>query len=323
MATFVPILEAPGVQRVGRFGWKDQHASLLSFAGDAYLNEMGITNRLQPKEVTTVSNPPVTPSSQPDPNKVTEPNSLPDPADGNREDIDHFARFMRAMKVPPRDASKDSPIVMRGSALFQSIGCAKCHQATMVTLPAGTAINGGTFVVTSALGDKTIHPYSDFLLHNVGTGDGIPIAPVEHFGEPRAKQLMANDARLLNMAPQRMMDPLALGPSDKPAMGARATPSNARAFAAQAQCDAKARWREDKTPEGSQFYRSMQCTANRLRTPPLWGLHMRTRFMHDGQSTQLTDAIERHKVEAAGVVAKFKKLRAADKTALIAFLRSL
>ena len=42
----VPVLEAPGQTRVGRFGWKDQHSSLLSFIGDAYLNEMGVTNRL-------------------------------------------------------------------------------------------------------------------------------------------------------------------------------------------------------------------------------------------------------------------------------------
>jgi len=43
----VPIVEALGQMSVGRFGRKDQHASLLSFAGDAYLNEKGITNRLQ------------------------------------------------------------------------------------------------------------------------------------------------------------------------------------------------------------------------------------------------------------------------------------
>jgi len=30
-----------------------------------------------------------------------------------------------------------------------------------------------TFTVPPALGGKTIHPYSDFLLHNIGTGDGI------------------------------------------------------------------------------------------------------------------------------------------------------
>src|SRR4051812_12456463 len=50
----VPILEAPGRTGVGRFGWKDQDPSILSFAGDAYLNEMGVTNRLKPMDVTSV-----------------------------------------------------------------------------------------------------------------------------------------------------------------------------------------------------------------------------------------------------------------------------
>ena len=76
---------------MGRFGWKGQHANLLSFAGDAYLNEMGITNKLFPDEVTLLCN------------TASEPNDTPGP-DG-LEDIDHFARFMRAMKAPPRDAA--------------------------------------------------------------------------------------------------------------------------------------------------------------------------------------------------------------------------
>ena len=42
--TNVPVVEANNALRVGRFGWKAQHASLQSFSGDAYLNEMGITN---------------------------------------------------------------------------------------------------------------------------------------------------------------------------------------------------------------------------------------------------------------------------------------
>src|SRR5271154_6948438 len=84
-----PIVEAPGQMGVGRFGWKDQHASLLSFAGDAYLNEMGITNRLQPDEVTKICN------------TAPEPNDTPD-ADG-LSDIDHFARFIRSTKAPARD----------------------------------------------------------------------------------------------------------------------------------------------------------------------------------------------------------------------------
>jgi hypothetical protein len=58
-------------------GWKDQHASQLSFAGDAYLNEMGITNRLQPTEITTLCD------------TVKDPEDTPG-ADG-LADIDHFA----------------------------------------------------------------------------------------------------------------------------------------------------------------------------------------------------------------------------------------
>ena len=50
----VPVLEANGRKRVGRFGWKNQHASLLSFSGDAYLNEIGITNFLVPDENTSL-----------------------------------------------------------------------------------------------------------------------------------------------------------------------------------------------------------------------------------------------------------------------------
>src|ERR1700682_1151676 len=87
---YVPIVEAPGQMGVGRFGWKNQHASLLSFSGDAYLNEMGITNRLQPNEVTNLCN------------SASEPNDTPG-TDG-LSDIDRFARFIRATKAPARDS---------------------------------------------------------------------------------------------------------------------------------------------------------------------------------------------------------------------------
>jgi CxxC motif-containing protein (DUF1111 family) len=166
---YVPIVEAPGQTGVGRFGWKDQQASLLSFSGDAYLNEMGITNRLQPDEVTKLCN------------TVQEPNDTPGP-DG-LADIDHFARFIRATKAPARDLQlADSPLVKKGSDVFEKTGCATCHLPSMTTAPAGTKINGGTFTIPPALGGVTFHPYGDFLLHNVGTGDGIVMAMEEHYG---------------------------------------------------------------------------------------------------------------------------------------------
>jgi len=168
-ALWVPILEAPGHTALGRFGWKDQHASLLSFAGDAYVNEMGLTSRLFPDEVTDLCN------------TADEPNNKPDST--GLEDIDRFARFMRATKAPARDrVLATTPQAMRGSVLFDSIGCALCHVPTLTTVPAGSAINGGTFMVPPALGDKVFHPFGDFLLHDVGTGDGIAVAMQEHYG---------------------------------------------------------------------------------------------------------------------------------------------
>ncbi len=154
----VPVLEVPGnVTEVGRFGWKDQHASLLSFSGDAYVNEMGITNALFPDEVTTVCQR----------SSVTEPN---DPGAAT-DDIHNFATFMRATKVPPRGPI--TPAVLQGQTIFERIGCAGCHVETMVTAPVGTAIHGGAFVIPDALGGKQFHPFGDFLLHDVGTGDDI------------------------------------------------------------------------------------------------------------------------------------------------------
>jgi CxxC motif-containing protein (DUF1111 family) len=166
----VPILESPGETRVGRFGWKSQHASLLSFSGDAYLNEIGITNRLFPDEVTNLCN------------TVAEPNDKAG-ADG-LADIDRFARFMRATKAPARDAQQAAaPRSKAGETLFAKIGCDICHVATLTTAAPGTVINGGKFTIPDALGSKTFHPYSDFLLHDIGTGDGIVVAMVEHYGK--------------------------------------------------------------------------------------------------------------------------------------------
>ena len=167
---YVPIVESPGVTRVGRFGWKNQQASLLSFSGDAYVNEMGITSRLFPDEVTNLCN------------TVAEPNNQPD-ADG-LADIDHFARFMRATKAPARDAQQaGTAAAKKGEALFAKVGCELCHTSTLRTALPGTTLNGGNFTVPDALGNKTFHPYSDFLLHDIGTGDGIVMGMSEHYGK--------------------------------------------------------------------------------------------------------------------------------------------
>jgi CxxC motif-containing protein (DUF1111 family) len=162
----VPVLEAPGTVRLGRFGWKDQHASLESFSADAYLNEMGITTPLFPDENTSAGN------------SVARFDSVRDPEDDG-VDVVAFANFMRATKAPPR-----GPIdaeVQAGETLFTAVGCASCHVASIITSPPGSVINGGQLIVRPALGNKVIHPYSDYLLHDIGSGDGIPVQPIPEF----------------------------------------------------------------------------------------------------------------------------------------------
>lgn len=189
----VPVLES-GSTRVGRFGWKNQHASLLSFSADAYLNEIGITSRLAPAENTSLGR------------SIFGFDTVPDPED-TENDIDEFATFMRATKVPPRDSAVAATSdATAGSALFDQIGCNICHTRSITTAPAGTVINGGAFVVPAALGSKIIHPFSDFLLHDIGTGDGI----VQNGGQSTANKLRTLPLWGTRTRPRHMHDGAAL-----------------------------------------------------------------------------------------------------------------
>lgn len=157
----VPIYEAGGAKRVGRFGWKNSHASLLSFTAEAMHEEMGLTSPLMPDEVTAFGK------------SLAAYDRAADPeVDMNRLEL--ITKFMRATKAPARlTMIAESPQAKAGESLFASVGCAVCHVSTIKTLPEGSSINGGKFKVPEAMANKLIHPFSDFLLHDVGTGDGI------------------------------------------------------------------------------------------------------------------------------------------------------
>jgi CxxC motif-containing protein (DUF1111 family) len=187
----VPVVEANNTLRIGRFGWKAQHASLLSFSGDAYLNEMGITNPFDgfggrssdAADAGTHENPASTAEGV---INVTFPSPF-DPVEDPEDDGDDvlaFADFMAATRAPGRQNPIPAAAV-RGDPLFTQVGCAVCHTRTLVTAAPGTLINGGAFTVPTALGNKIIHPFSDFALHNIGTGDGI----VQNAGQASANQL--------------------------------------------------------------------------------------------------------------------------------------
>jgi len=188
--TAVPVTEANNTLRFGRFGWKAQQASLLSFAGDAYLNEMGITSKFDgfggrsssAVDAGTHENPASTADGV---IEVTGTAFDPviDPEDDGG-DVLAFADFMAATRAPGRQDPIPAAAV-RGDPLFNQVGCAVCHTRTLTTAPAGTVINGGAFTVPAALGNKNIHPFSDFALHDVGTGDGI----VQNAGQSSANQM--------------------------------------------------------------------------------------------------------------------------------------
>jgi CxxC motif-containing protein (DUF1111 family) len=143
----------------GRFGWKCQHSTLFAFAGDAYFNEMGITTPLFPNE-----NCPQDPAegwlancallaANPDPNN---------PNEANNDNITTFTQFITLLAPPP--PLPLTPQAQSGQRIFNAIGCANCHLPTLQTGPSPIP----------QLNEVTFHPYSDFLLHNMGTlGDGI------------------------------------------------------------------------------------------------------------------------------------------------------
>lgn len=143
-------------RRIGRFGWKAQHATLLSFGADAYANEMGITNDLFPEELAFG----IPPERMRRCDPIPDPEDVRDPRTGRRG-IDNFEAFMKLLAPPPRGAIDDA--VRAGEILFQAIGCAACHVPVLQT---GRSAN--------PLFDRRPVPlYSDLLLHDVGTGDGI------------------------------------------------------------------------------------------------------------------------------------------------------
>jgi CxxC motif-containing protein (DUF1111 family) len=241
MLVRAPALEAPPspvATSVGRFGWKSQHSSLLSAVADSLRNELGIRNRLYPDEYSnhrTEDGPTPIESAYSQPGQVR---------------MEEVVEEVRNSTPPGRDSVLFArPAAQSGEKLFSQIGCALCHVSTYKTMPVGTPINGGTYKIPASVGDTVIHPYSDFLVHDVGTGDGIPEA-----------------------ARPELLDP---------------------------------------------------STANRFRTPPLWGVRARAWLMHDGKSSTVNQAIERHHGEAESVRERYTKLSAAEKRELDEFLNSL
>jgi CxxC motif-containing protein (DUF1111 family) len=294
------------VERLGRFGWKCQEASLVNFSAGAYLNEMGITNPLHPKENTSNGRDVSQFDQVPDPEDKVNPEDADNVSHPFGDDVKAFTRFLRSTKAPPRDFSlAGTREAQEGEKLFRNndlLGCAICHHPDFTTPSAGTPIKAlytGTQPgsdldsVPAALGNKTIHPFSDFMLHDIGTGDGI--AQTQHAQRP------PHSIEKLNKAPDEDLKREGIA-----RVQARPRSGKRRALRDEPGLD--------------------QRTMNMIRTAPLWGLRARPQLLHDGSALTIDEAIRKHKGQAETVTKKYLKLVAdhpEQARQLIAFLNSL
>ena len=279
-------------ERIGRFGWKCQDASLLNFSAGAYFNEMGVTSPVHDTENSSNGRD----VSQYD--KVEDPEDKPeaDPANPGKYknpfggDVMAFTRFMRSTKAPPEDSSvAPAGTLAHGRKLFKSIGCAVCHVSEWTTVAAGAKI--ADFTVPDAMGGRTLHPYSDFMLHDVASGDGI--VQTQHAQKP------VNYERW-----SMKLSPIKDGPH---------VYRSAKDLYHYEDIEEKHRYM------GTRFVN----TASMIRTAPLWGLRTRPQLMHDGLSLTVTEAIERHGNQGKYARAGYRGLNKGEKSDLLAFLSSL
>ena len=151
---------------VTRYGWKAQNKSLVIFSGEAYNVEQGITNELFPDERGEGGIPDsqdcrrIRPAPQDTVNyDLTQPQAVID-------NVNAFANFIRFL-APPAPVTSYPGVTQQqiaaGETAFRKAGCQLCHVTSMTT---------GSHV-TAALANKTVNLFSDLLLHNIGTGDGI------------------------------------------------------------------------------------------------------------------------------------------------------
>ncbi|MEM6974327.1 MAG: di-heme oxidoredictase family protein [Pseudomonadota bacterium] len=221
---------------IGRFGWKAEQPTIRTQSADAAHNDIGVTSPIFPRQTCT--------DTQALCAAAIEGRMTVDDRHDEGEFTDEMLEEMRAylafLAVPAR-GHLDHPAVNRGEELFASMGCAACHTTEMQT---------GNDHKWRRLRNKTIRPYTDFLLHDMGPG-------------------LADN-------------------------------------------------RPSYTADGREW-----------RTAPLWGIGLletvngHTRLLHDGRARNFPEAILWHGGEAEAAKEAFRLAPAADRGAIITFLKSL
>ena len=144
-----------GVTGVGLSGNKAQHLDLTVELG--FSSDMGVTNSRYPEEIC---------EGQAQVDQGSMMGLSYDQLDVSTEEMEDVDLYMQSLSVPARRNVND-PQVQRGEQMFYQAKCHLCHTVTLHTRPRGSTLLNGTQLTW--LGSQTIHPYSDFLLHDMGS----------------------------------------------------------------------------------------------------------------------------------------------------------
>ncbi|MDR0564017.1 MAG: c-type cytochrome, partial [Azoarcus sp.] len=135
---------------LGRFGWKANQPSTRQQIAGALAGDMGVTSDIMP-----APNCPPAQKACAEKSKANEKHP-----EISTADLDDMALYHFALAVPaPRQ--QNNAKVLAGKALFQSAGCASCHRPELKT---------AAFPALPTLANRTLRPYTDLLLHDMGAG---------------------------------------------------------------------------------------------------------------------------------------------------------
>ncbi|MBP3775301.1 MAG: thiol oxidoreductase [Bacteroidaceae bacterium] len=144
-----------GKLQLGLSGNKAQHADLTVELG--FSSDLGATNSRYPEEIC---------EGQAQMEEGSMMGLSYDQLDVTTEEMENVDLYMHAISVPARRNIND-PQVKLGEQMFYKAGCHLCHVTTLHTQPRGAVLLNGTELPW--LGNQTIHPYSDYLLHDMGS----------------------------------------------------------------------------------------------------------------------------------------------------------
>ncbi len=121
-----------------RFGKKASVYDLLQQAATAYNQDMGITSTFEPIDVYS--------------GLVIDP-------EVSTQTVNNVVFYLKTLKAPVQ-RTPNNPEVVAGKNVFIQLGCESCHKQTLKT----------AFSTIEALNNKDFHPFTDLLLHDMGSG---------------------------------------------------------------------------------------------------------------------------------------------------------